>query len=62
MHKTTLQFRSLTELALFLESAGLSNFEINYNHLTISSDVGQGIIDKATHHFHATLLEQEVVG
>lgn len=62
MNKTTLQFRSLTELASFLESAAPSNFEVNYNNLTLNCELEQEVIGEAMQVFHATILEQEVLG
>lgn len=61
MNKTTLQFDSLVQLAAFIESRELVNFEINYNTLTLTSELEQDVVDKAMVSFHATVLEQEVL-
>jgi hypothetical protein len=60
MNKTTLQFDSLVQLASFIESRELVNFEINYNALTLSSELEQEVVDWAKDNYHATILEQEV--
>lgn len=62
MHKTILQFPSLADLAAFLDSTELMNFEINHNLLTLSCEIDQETIDKAIYDFHATVLQQEVLG
>lgn len=61
MNKTTLQFDSLVQLASFIESRELVNFEINYNALTLSCELEQEVVDGAIGNYHATILEQEVV-
>lgn len=62
MHLTTLQFQSLVQLAAFMESVELMNFEINYNSLTVSSALEQEVVRRALHYFKATILEPEVLG
>ncbi|HEV7331307.1 MAG TPA: hypothetical protein VGN63_09730 [Flavisolibacter sp.] len=61
MNKTTLQFQSLVQLAAFMESMELMNFEINYNALTLNCELEQEAIDKAMHVYQATVIEQEVL-
>ena len=60
MNKTTLQFRSLAQLAAFIEHEELTNFEINYNTLTLCCELTGETRDKAVHIFQAFVLEQEV--
>lgn len=61
MNKTTLQFDSLVQLAAFIESRELVNFEINYNTLTLSCELEPEVVAEAINTFHATVLEQEVL-
>ena len=61
MRKTTLQFQSLEQLAAFIESRELMNFEVNYNTLTLNSEIEQETLDRALHVFDATVLKQEVL-
>lgn len=62
MNKTTLQFRSLAQLAAFIEHEGLANFELNHNTLTLSCEITDETKGKAIDHFQASVYEQEVVG
>lgn len=47
MVKTTLQFNSLSALAAFIEGEGLTNYEINHNHLTVSCELEKKTIEQA---------------
>jgi hypothetical protein len=61
MNKTTLQFRSLAQLAAFIEHEELTNFEINYNALTLCCELSEEKKSRAINTFQASVFEQEVV-
>ncbi|NTS40439.1 hypothetical protein HRG84_05935 [Flavisolibacter sp. BT320] len=62
MNKTTLQFRSLAQLAAFIEHEGLANFELNHNALTICCEMSEETKGKAMADFQASVYKQEVLG